>query len=166
MVYSGSDENSKAINDFKNGKYDVLVNVNIMTEGTDIPDIDTVFLTRPTSSEGFLMQMIGRGMWGIHAGGTEKVTIVDFNDQWAVFNKWLDPELLIAEEIEPKRIEKPEYQKRQIVYDDWRICRQVYKAFQLKMGEYDTAVSVPVAWYTLVDEEGELRYMLQFENQI
>ena len=166
MVYSGSDENSKAINDFKNGKYDVLVNVNIMTEGTDIPDIDTVFLTRPTSSEGFLMQMIGRGMRGIHAGGIEKVTIVDFNDQWAVFNKWLDPELLIAEEIEPKRIEKPEYQKRQIVYDDWRICRQVYKAFQLKMGEYDTAVSVPVAWYTLVDEEGELRYMLLFENQI
>jgi len=34
------------------------------------------------------------------------------------------------------------------------------------MGEYDTAVSVPVAWYTLVDEEGELRYMLLFENQI
>ena len=90
-IYSGKDDNAYIIEKFKKNELDVLVNVNIMTEGSDVPDIDTVFLTRPTQSEGLLMQMIGRGMRGVQAGGTEKVYIVDFHDMWTVFNKWLNP---------------------------------------------------------------------------
>ena len=51
-----------------------------VAEGSDIPEIQTVFLTRPTQSEGLLMQMIGRGMRGPKADrGTETVNIVDFH---------------------------------------------------------------------------------------
>lgn len=166
LVYSGKEDNKKVIQDFKEGKYDVLVNVNIMTEGTDVPDINTIFLTRPTTSEALLMQMIGRGMRGPFADGTEKVTIVDFNDQWSVFNKWLDPEWMILGEIG----EAPEKEDKNIQYTytqyDWNICQQVYKAFQTQLSTMEVSLSIPVGWYTLIDGEGELRRMLIFENQV
>ena len=72
-----------------------------MTEGMDVPDIQTVILTRPTQSEGLLMQCIGRGMRGHKADkGTENVNIIDFHGKWSVFKKWLNPEWLIADECE------------------------------------------------------------------
>lgn len=47
---------------FKDGKYPVLVNCGIFTEGTDIPNIDCILLARPTKSRNLLLQMIGRGL--------------------------------------------------------------------------------------------------------
>jgi hypothetical protein len=35
--------------------------------------------------------MIGRGLRGVKAGGTEKAYIVDFHDSWDKYNYWLDP---------------------------------------------------------------------------
>ena len=52
----------KVLNDFKNHKFPVLVNCGILTEGTDIPHIDSIILARPTISKVLLQQMIGRGM--------------------------------------------------------------------------------------------------------
>lgn len=165
LIYSGKEDNSVVINDFREDKYDVLVNVNIMTEGTDVPDIQTVFLTRPTQSEGLLMQMIGRGMRGLNAKGTEYAYIVDFHDKWEVFNKWLNPEWLIGcEEI--KSIERPK--RQQMIYDeyDWRKCQEIYNSCVFEAAEYGKQVSVPVAWYTLIDEEGVISRMLLFEDQM
>lgn len=165
LIYSGKEDNSEVINAFKDNKLDVLVNVNIMTEGTDVPDIQTVFLTRPTQSEGLLMQMIGRGMRGLNAKGTERVNIVDFHDNWEVFNKWLNPEWLIGCG-ENECIEKIERQP--VIYDeyDWRLCQDVYNACVFEAAEYGRQVSVPVAWYTLIDEEGMITRMLLFEDQM
>jgi ATP-dependent helicase IRC3 len=50
------------IDDFKAGKFPVLLNVGVFTEGTDIPNIDCILLARPTKSRNLLIQMIGRGM--------------------------------------------------------------------------------------------------------
>lgn len=47
---------------FKAGRYPVLLNCGIFTEGTDIPNIDCVLLARPTKSRNLLVQMIGRGL--------------------------------------------------------------------------------------------------------
>ncbi|ANB11939.1 Irc3p [Sugiyamaella lignohabitans] len=55
------------VEDFRNGHLPVLINCGIFTEGTDIPNIDTVILVRPTRSAGLLMQMIGRGL-RLHPG--------------------------------------------------------------------------------------------------
>ena len=112
-IHSGKDDNTMVINDFKNGNLDVLVNVNIMTEGTDVPDIQTVMLTRPTQSEGLLMQCIGRGMRGPKANnGTETVNIIDFHDKWSVCNKWLNPQWLIDDEREEEDITEMREHKR------------------------------------------------------
>ncbi|SEK22487.1 Protein of unknown function DUF45 [Ruminococcus sp. YRD2003] len=166
LVYSGKEDNSKVINDFKDNKLDVLVNVNILTEGTDVPDIQTVFLTRPTTSEGFLMQMIGRGMRGPIAKGTETVNIVDFHDQWEVFNKWLDPQWLIQEELEEPDEKIYEKKKREIVSYEWKVCKALYRALRINAAESNCTVTVPSGWYTLMDEYGELTRMLIFEDQV
>ncbi|WPG97598.1 DEAD/DEAH box helicase-like protein [Acrodontium crateriforme] len=53
---------AERLDDFKAGKYPVLLNCGIFTEGTDIPNIDCVILARPTKSRNLLVQMIGRGL--------------------------------------------------------------------------------------------------------
>ncbi len=166
-VYSGNENNSEIIEEFKNNKLDVLVNVNIMTEGSDVPDIQTVFLTRPTQSEGLLMQMIGRGMRGKNAHGTEFVNIVDFHDQWDTFNKWLNPEWIICDEkMEDVPQEIREYKERLYSDFDWDTCREVYNSMRSNALSYGKTLTFPVAWYTLIDEEGELHRMLIFEDQM
>ncbi|KAK6201439.1 P-loop containing nucleoside triphosphate hydrolase protein [Scheffersomyces amazonensis] len=60
-------ERSYIIQDFKDGKIDVLCNVQVFTEGTDIPNIDSLFLARPTKSRSLLVQMIGRGLRHHHS---------------------------------------------------------------------------------------------------
>ena len=166
-IYSGKEDNNKVIDDFKNNKLDVLVNVNIMTEGSDVPDIQTVFLTRPTQSEGLLMQMIGRALRGKQAGGTATANIVDFYDQWDTFNQWLNPEWLIIDEKSDEELpEIKEYKKRFYEEYAWNDCKEVYNSLRVKAKAYDKTVSLPVGWYSLIDEEGELHRMLIFEDQM
>lgn len=167
QVYSGKEDNAKVISDFKNGEIDVLVNVSILSEGSDVPDIQTVFLTRPTASEGFLMQMIGRGMRGPSANGTETVNIVDFHDKWTVFNRWLDPEWVIADEYyDEENQEAAEYRRQSYEKYEWKLCLELYNSIKLKTQEYECSMTVPSGWYTLIDENGEIVRMLVFEDQI
>ncbi|KAL5594669.1 uncharacterized protein BROUX77_008016 [Berkeleyomyces rouxiae] len=55
-------ERAATLDAFRTGAFPVLVNCGVFTEGTDIPNIDCVLLTRPTRSRNLLVQMIGRGM--------------------------------------------------------------------------------------------------------
>ena len=98
-VNISSKENEDKIQKFRDGKLDVLVNVNILTEGTDLPMVQSVFLTRPTKSSILMTQMIGRALRGTEAGGTKEAYIVSFIDEWQDKIAWVNPEtLLIGEE--------------------------------------------------------------------
>ena len=112
------------------------------------------------------MQMIGRGMRGPQAKGTETVNIVDFHDNWNVFQKWLDPQWIIEEELD----EEPESAsvRKKLEYEtyDWQACRALYRSMRVEAAALDCTVVVPSGWYTLVDEEGELVRMLVFEDQL
>lgn len=46
---------------FENGEVQVLVNVDLFTEGVDIPSIDCVLMASPTKSRGRYCQRVGRG---------------------------------------------------------------------------------------------------------
>ena len=92
------EENAKKIEQFKNKELQVLINVNILTEGTDIPHVKTIFLTRPTISRILMTQMIGRGLRGKAVGGTEKAYIVSFIDDWQNRLTWVNPEKLFVSE--------------------------------------------------------------------
>jgi len=56
------DEREEIINNFKSGKILVLTNVNIVSEGFDLPDMDGVILLRPTKSLSLYLQQIGRAL--------------------------------------------------------------------------------------------------------
>jgi DNA repair protein RadD len=51
----------KVIEDFKNGTYKAVVNVNILTTGFDDPGIDLIAMLRPTNSPVLHVQTLGRG---------------------------------------------------------------------------------------------------------
>ncbi|MEH2126217.1 DEAD/DEAH box helicase family protein [Nostoc sp.] len=87
-------DNKEKIQKFRNGELEVLINVEILTEGTDLPNVQTVFLTRPTTSTILMTQMIGRALRGQKAGGTEKAYVVSFIDEWENKINWVNPEKL------------------------------------------------------------------------
>ncbi len=91
-------DNAEKIQRFRDGKLDVLINVEMLTEGTDLPSVQTVFLTRPTTSSILMTQMIGRALRGQRAGGTEKAYVVSFIDNWEDKINWVNPEKLHLEE--------------------------------------------------------------------
>ena len=169
FIYSGNADNAKIIKDYKRGQFDVLINVAILTEGSDIPQIQTVFLTRPTQSEGLLMQMIGRGMRGPKADkGTETVNIIDFHDKWTVFQRWLNPEWVIGKGPEPTPVAEVTAADTPRIYRkiDWRICCAIYNSMRAEYEKAGRQVMLPVGWYSLCDEDGEDVCMLFFENQV
>jgi superfamily II DNA or RNA helicase len=99
VVYSGAksfegekvrkrDENVRILEAFRRNNLDVLINIKTLTQGTDIPDVQTVFITRETKSDILLTQMIGRALRGPRMGWTEKAYIVAFIDIWKYEIKW------------------------------------------------------------------------------
>ena len=58
-------EREKILEDVKNGKTQVLVNVAILTEGWDFPPVSCVILLRQSSYKSTMTQMIGRGLRAI-----------------------------------------------------------------------------------------------------
>lgn len=97
-VTISSKQNKEKIDRFRKGQIDVLISVNILTEGVDVPNVQSVFLARPTISPILMTQMIGRGLRGEKAGGTKEAYIVSFIDDWKDKVSWVNPEKLIIEE--------------------------------------------------------------------
>lgn len=62
----------------QDGKIKCLVNMNTLTTGVDIPEIDMVVLLRKTKSTSLYLQMIGRGLR--LADGKQDCSVVDFCD--------------------------------------------------------------------------------------
>lgn len=52
----------RLVQDFKNGDLDIIVNVDIFSEGFDCPDLEFVQLARPTRSLVKYIQQVGRGL--------------------------------------------------------------------------------------------------------
>lgn len=81
-------ENAEVLRQFKAGKLEVLLNIRMATEGTDVPSVQTVFLTRQTTSRILMTQMVGRALRGPKFGGTPEAYIVAFIDQWQQLIHW------------------------------------------------------------------------------
>lgn len=166
VVYSGQGQNDEKIRAFKDGAVDVLININILTEGSDIPGVNALYLTRPTKSDVLLMQMIGRGMRGVRVGGKDKVTIVDFVDKWGNFVQWLNPEAEISYEltdVPDGYIAKPT--EKYLI--EWEVIRDIYEGmFFPSLGQVAPPyISLPYGWYQLREENGNDNCILVFEDQ-
>ena len=55
-------ERERIISSFRSGELQVLVNVDIFSEGFDCPDVEFIQLARPTLSLAKYLQMVGRGL--------------------------------------------------------------------------------------------------------
>lgn len=55
-------ERARIVEDFRRGKVDCLVNVNLFDEGFDCPDVEYIQMARPTLSLAKYLQMVGRGL--------------------------------------------------------------------------------------------------------
>ena len=76
-------ERQADIEAFRNGDIQVLVNVDIFSEGFDCPDVEFVQLARPTLSLAKYLQMVGRGLRV--AKGKKNCVIIDNVGLYRVF---------------------------------------------------------------------------------
>lgn len=83
------EERQRLINDFKqaDGRLQVLVNVELFTEGFDCPAIDFVLLARPTRSLTLYLQQVGRALRPPPSG--DEVLILDYA---GLYNRFGFPE--------------------------------------------------------------------------
>ncbi len=180
-VISGREDgqdNETIIKDFKADKLDVLINVNIVTEGVDVPNVKTVFLTRPTKSKILMTQMIGRGLRGQKVGGTEVTYIIDFLDKWRdELVAWVIPEKLYEDEKDIGfTLPPPENFQSDKELSDWEILHTISEGklaefIQLANSKFDLSLfeqfslieRVPLGYYyfdyevTSDDGEGETK---------
>ena len=60
-VNGTSDDRTEILKDFDEGKYNVLCNSMLLTEGWDCPSVDCIVVLRPTKMRSLYVQMVGRG---------------------------------------------------------------------------------------------------------
>lgn len=60
-VNGNSDDRAEILADFEAGKYNVLCNSMLLTEGWDCPSVDCIVVLRPTKIRSLYCQMVGRG---------------------------------------------------------------------------------------------------------
>lgn len=60
-VNGESQDRAEILRDFESGKYNVLCNSMLLTEGWDCPSVDCIVVLRPTKVRSLYCQMVGRG---------------------------------------------------------------------------------------------------------
>lgn len=77
-VNGQSEDRAQILQDFENGKYNVLCNSMLLTEGYDCPAVDCIIVLRPTKSRPLYAQMVGRGTRLSPETGKEHLLLIDF----------------------------------------------------------------------------------------
>ena len=75
-VNGESTDRAEILSDFEAGKYDVLCNSMLLTEGWDCPTVDCIVVLRPTQVRSLYCQMVGRGTR--IADGKDFLLLLDF----------------------------------------------------------------------------------------
>ena len=90
------DDRDEAIKGLGNGKIQILTSVDVISEGTDVPDVSAAILLRPTKSEGLYLQQVGRvlrpkeGKTAIildHVNSTRTHGFVDDQREWSLHSQ-------------------------------------------------------------------------------
>lgn len=101
----GEAKRKKTLSNFSKDRFQVVTSCGILTEGFDEPSIQAIVMTRPTKSNGFYIQMVGRGLR--KHPGKEDCLVLDFADQYHNLNTVISlskaiPEAKTIEEENPK----------------------------------------------------------------
>jgi superfamily II DNA or RNA helicase len=74
-----TEERTALMNEFRSGKIRFLFTRDVLNEGLDVPDVNTVLFLRPTESLTLFLQQLGRGLR--HAPEKDCLTVLDFVGQ-------------------------------------------------------------------------------------
>lgn len=77
-VNGQSDDRTEILADFAAGRYDVLCNSMLLTEGWDCPSVDCIVVLRPTKVRSLYSQMVGRGTRLSPETGKQNLLLLDF----------------------------------------------------------------------------------------
>lgn len=75
-VNGESQDRAEILSEYADGKYNVLCNSMLLTEGWDCPDVDCIVVLRPTKVRSLYCQMVGRGTR--LAPGKDHLLLLDF----------------------------------------------------------------------------------------
>ncbi|WGV24237.1 DEAD/DEAH box helicase family protein [Halotia branconii] len=137
-------DNQRILDEFKNNKLDVLINVRMLTEGADIPNVKTVFITRQTTSSILMTQMIGRALRGEKVGGSAEANIVLFFDDWKRLVDWANPK--DSDTIDKEKVSVKGYYP--LEYISIRLVEELSKSIE-SGGDYQIEYKkiCPIGWY-------------------
>lgn len=77
-VNGESENRAEILSAFDRGKYDVLCNSMLLTEGWDCPSVNCIVVLRPTKIRSLYCQMVGRGTRLSPETGKENLLLLDF----------------------------------------------------------------------------------------
>ena len=168
-------ERQQDIEAFKKGDIQVLVNVDIFSEGFDCPDVEFVQLARPTLSLAKYLQMVGRGLRV--AKGKKNCVIIDNVGLYRVFglpsqvwnwNAMFEGKLKVGKRKEaPKDKEfflmnekqddiqiHPDSEMMMVMSHEELLQRIQYREFVDSKGEF-AIIKLPDGKMTVVNRQGE-----------
>ena len=168
-------ERQQDIEAFKKGDIQVLVNVDIFSEGFDCPDVEFVQLARPTLSLAKYLQMVGRGLRV--AKGKKNCVIIDNVGQYRVFglpsqvwnwNAMFEGKLKVGKKKEtPKEREfflmnkeqdgiqiHPDTEMMMVMSHEELLQTLQYREFVDSKGEF-AIIKLPDGKMTVVNRQGE-----------
>lgn len=168
-------ERQQDIEVFKKGDIQVLVNVDIFSEGFDCPDVEFVQLARPTLSLAKYLQMVGRGLRV--AKGKKNCVIIDNVGLYRVFglpsqvwnwNAMFEGKLKVGKKKEtPKEREfflmnekqddiqiHPESEMMMVMSHEELLQTIQYREFVDSKGEF-AIIKLPDGKMTVVNRQGE-----------
>ena len=168
-------ERQQDIEAFKKGDIQVLVNVDIFSEGFDCPDVEFVQLARPTLSLAKYLQMVGRGLRV--AKGKKNCVIIDNVGLYRVFglpsqvwnwNAMFEGKLKVVKKKEtPKKREfflmnevqdgiqiHPDSEMMMVMSHEELLQTIQYREFVDSKGEF-AIIKLPDGKMTVVNRQGE-----------
>lgn len=160
-------ETADRIKRFKDGTINVLINVNILTEGFDAPQAKSVFLTRPTMSTILMTQMVGRVLRGSEMGGKSEAFVVSFIDDWQNKITWVSPEkLYLGESVLPESRESaPQFVRLISISKIQQFARMLDHSINTDDIEILPAIErIPLGSYSFQLEDGKVCDVLVYNN--
>ncbi len=168
-------ERQQDIEAFKKGDIQVLVNVDIFSEGFDCPDVEFVQLARPTLSLAKYLQMVGRGLRV--AKGKKNCVIIDNVGLYRVFGlpsqvwNWnamfegklkvgkkketpKEREFFLMNEVQDSILIHPDSEMMMVMSHEELLQTLQYREFVDSKGEF-AIIKLPDGKMTVVNRQGE-----------
>ena len=168
VIFSGKSNNDEVIKNFRNKKLKILINVEILTEGSDIPEIQNVFIAKITGSKILYRQMVGRALRGLDSGGTRTANIVTFRDNILNYHKDFFKAQHLKKGLFSETISRPPSPVIIITTITGKNIEDAYKKFadlELEDENIELTSAIPIGYYDLAEVDKQVNvYQHQLES--